>query len=144
MLDHFLTDREKKKRGLSLSYGAQRRLALTFNRRNDASSQQHREIILKTFHFAISRKLHNDAIVFFFFCATCTRRVYITSIFFSHNRSLCVVDFRYFTRFTNRVLEHKLNIYNFRDTTAIARVQDCNKFNYWESTWYKFSIKYAK
>jgi len=88
------TDRRKEEpKTFTFVRGAQHRLALSFNRRNDASSQQHRKIILKTFRFAINRKLCNDVILFFLCTLRVEQRVYITSIFFYRDRSLRVVDF---------------------------------------------------
>jgi len=123
--DHFLRRiGEKKNRRLSLSYGAPS-IGLLFNRRNDASSQQHREIILKTFRFAISRKLCNDAILFFLCTLRVEQRVYITSIFFYRDRSLRVVDFRYFTIPIYRsILEYRSNkLYNFREYVYYACIR---------------------
>jgi len=110
------TNREKKKRGLSLSYGAQHRLA--FNWRNDASSQQHREIILKTFHFAISHKLCNDS---FFLCIR-SNGLHNFSLLLP--RSISSYHYSIFYDIIYRsIMECKSNeLYNFRDIIAISRV----------------------
>lgn len=87
------TDREKKKRGLSLSCSAQHRfIALTGVMMRPVNTTG--ENILKTFYFIINHELYNDIVQFLI--RPLKYHVYITRTFFSSQFYLFIDDFRIF------------------------------------------------